>query len=283
MSGWQGQDNVLNVRNLEGKSTTTQLYLPTEEIHRTQSYTIQQGQPEPTKTCKCGKCFLFILVIIVIGIAVGIYFAVMSSEKEEEQIVNRTSIKSSPFNDTNSDDELSTQPDTTSSTLMSSTDSSTESLPTGFSDVISTADHSELLPIPTITGGQDIILRNVGNIGQNDSDDPLFSTDPQCRNQNNAALFVFSCFNPHEFGNMPDNDTVKCYYLREVGKCLELLVEERYRVSCNILDQLYVFKSSANFIKKNVHFDVIVQCPEWWDFYDDALHNTTDTVNHTLS
>ncbi|XP_033756867.1 uncharacterized protein LOC117339407 [Pecten maximus] len=282
MPGWQGQDNVLNVRNLEGKSTTTQLYLPTDEIHRTQSYTIQQGQPEPSKSCKCGKCVIFVLFILVIGIVAGIYFAVMSSGKDEQHIANKTSIESNPSNDTYTDDKLPEHPKMKSTTLKPTTESTTEAIPTAFSDVISTADNSELLPIPTITG-QDIILRSVGNIGQNNTDDPLFSTDPQCRNQENAAMFVFSCFNPHQFGNFPDNDTVKCYYVRQVGKCLELLVEERYRVSCNVLDQLYVFKSSADLIKKSVNFDVIVQCPEWWDYYNDALHNTTDTVNHTLS
>ncbi|XP_060082510.1 uncharacterized protein LOC132561827 [Ylistrum balloti] len=281
MPGWQGQDNVLNVRNLEGKSTTTQLYLPTDEISRTQSYTIQQGQPEPTKTCKCGKCVIFILLILIIGIAVGIYFAVVSSGTEGQQAVNKASTLSKSSNDTYSD-EMSNDHPKMKPTTVKDTVSTTESIPTQFSDVISTADHSELLPIPTITG-QDIILRSVGNIGQNNTDDPLFSTDPLCRNQDNAAMFVFKCFNPHEFGSFPDNDTVKCLYLRQVGTCLELLVEERYRVTCNELDQLYVFKSSADLIKKSVKFDVIVQCPEWWDYYNDALNNTTDTVNHTLS
>ncbi|XP_021350726.1 uncharacterized protein LOC110448669 [Mizuhopecten yessoensis] len=282
MPGWQGQDNVLNVRNLEGKSTTTQLYLPTDEIDRAKSYTIQQGQPEPTKTCKCGKCVIFIIFLLVIGIAVGIYFAVMSSGKDGQQTVNKSNINLNLSNDTLTDDDKSSDDLNMKSTTTKDVPSTTEAIPTGFLDVISTADDSELLPIPTITG-QDIILRNVGNIGQNNTGAPLFSTDPLCRNQDNAAMFVLSCFNRQQFEEFPDNDTVKCFYLRQVGHCLELLVEERYRVTCNELDQLYVFKSSADLIKKAVNFDVIVQCPEWWDYYNDALNNTTDTVNHNLS
>ncbi|XP_060063941.1 uncharacterized protein LOC132544374 [Ylistrum balloti] len=99
------------------------------------------------------------------------------------------------------------------------------------------------------------------------SNGSVFKTDPICRDLTKSSVFVFDCFHLKAFTELPDNSTIKCSYLNQVGLCIQALVENEYGVDCDWRDLLVILNLNAEVILERGNFNVKIECKEWHEIH----------------